>query len=156
MNIFWLDSDHRQAAEYYCDKHVTKINVEVNQILSTALRDMGYDWDFLYKPTHTGHPIIDWVRESQCNFEDTLTHAMALGDEYSYRYGGIHKSHDKVAKNLVDRDIDFPSYEMTPRPQSMPDDCKVEGDHVQAYRNYYRQYKNWGLSWTDRPVPDWY
>lgn len=156
MNIFWLHEDPWEAAKYYCDKHVTKINVEVNQLLSTALRDNGYHWDFLYDRTHANHPLSKWVGESNCNFEETLIHSLALGDEYTHRYGGTHKSHFQVATELVGKDIDFGSYDMTERPQAMPDRFKVDGDYVEAYRNYYREGKDWEMSWTDRPVPEWY
>ena len=36
-----------------------------------------------------------------------------------------------------------------------PDDVK-HSDPIQAYRDYYVQYKERMAKWTDRSVPDWY
>jgi len=38
MNIFYLDTDPRVAAEAHCDKHVVKMILEYGQLLSTAHR----------------------------------------------------------------------------------------------------------------------
>lgn len=156
MNIFWLDDDQEQAAKFYCDKHVTKINVEVNQLLSTALRDNGYEWDFLYGRTHGNHPLSQWVGETDANFIETAKHAHALGNEFIHRYGGTHKSHQTVTMALSGREVEIGDGGLTERPQAMPEEYKVPGDYVQAYRNYYKGDKNWDLSWTNRQVPDWY
>jgi len=156
MNIFWLDEDHDKAAEYYCDKHVVKINVEVNQLISTALRDNGYDWDFLYKRTHGNHPLSKWVGETDANFIETVKHAHALGREFTYRFGKEHKSHRSIAKKIGGLHVKMGGYDLTERPQAMPDEHKVEGDYVEAYRQYYIHEKNWDLQWTGREVPEWY
>jgi len=156
MNIFWLDEDHETAAKYYCDKHVTKINVEINQLISTALRDNGYDWDFLYKTTHVNHPLSKWVGETDANFIETVEHAHALAVENVHRFGKEHTSHVKICQNIAGREFDFGGGGLTERPQAMPDEHKVPGDHVEAYRQYYIHEKNWGLQWTNRDVPDFY
>ena len=39
----------------------------------------------------------------------------------------------------------------------MPDEYKVEGDSVQAYRNYYLGAKSAFAAWNwGRPAPEWY
>ena len=38
MNVFYLDEDPRQCAEWMVDRHVVKMIVETAQLLSTAHR----------------------------------------------------------------------------------------------------------------------
>ena len=42
----------------------------------------------------------------------------------------------------------------------MPDDCKVPGDAIQSYRNYYNKYKTHLATWdgkvNSRATPTWY
>ena len=34
VNLFYLDKNPKKCAQFYCDKHVVKISVEIAQILS--------------------------------------------------------------------------------------------------------------------------
>jgi hypothetical protein len=44
----------------------------------------------------------------------------------------------------------------TEPPQCMPDHCKVDGDAVKAYRQYYIMEKNKIAKWKHGNEPDWY
>jgi hypothetical protein len=37
----------------------------------------------------------------------------------------------------------------------MPDDCKTE-NVIEAYHNYYREYKKDFATWKNRETPSWY
>lgn len=156
MNIFWLDEDPWDAARLYCDRHVSKINVEINQMISTALRRHGYNWDCLYEPVMENHPLVRWVGDSEQNFEEVVIHANALGDEFHHRYGSVHSSFADVTKEIGGREVNFPNLGLTERPQCMPQRFKVEGDYVKAYRRFYNHGKDWDMKWTSREVPSWY
>jgi len=41
-------------------------------------------------------------------------------------------------------------------PQAMPEQYKVPGDPVKAYRNYYMGEKRHFASWTHRRPPEWW
>jgi hypothetical protein len=63
---------------------------------------------------------------------------LALGDEYTRRYGKKHLSIDKCFGPLSFLPPNIPKDKpFTEPPQCMPDEYKVEGDSVQAYWNYY-------------------
>ena len=133
MNIFVLDIHPQVAAEMQCDKHVVKMVLETAQLLcSVFTKD-----EAPYKQTHVNHPCSKWVRESSENYEWLLNHGHALAQEYTLRYGKVHKSEaviDWCATNVTR--CDLPRKSRTPFPQCMPDIYR-NNDVVQAYRNYY-------------------
>ena len=59
-------------------------------------------------------------------------------EEYTYRYGKIHASRKNLEReNHLKR---LPMY--TERTSTMyAEECKVEGDAILAYRQYYKKYK---------------
>ena len=61
---------------------------------------------------------------------------MALGDEYTRRYGKQHLTIIKCADALCVPPSDMPNTTFVPPPQCMPDEFKHE-DTITAYWNYY-------------------
>ncbi len=153
MNIFILDNDIQQCARYHCDLHVSKMILESVQILCTALNEQGFRTP--YKSTHRKHPCVRWVMDSHDNFLWLAALADALNKEYRYRY---EKDRDH-ASIIVLRDIAGLEYEargLTEFAQAMPDQYKVPGDAVSAYRAFYLGEKHRFARWTRRPAPDWW
>ena len=110
MNIFILDEDLDRSAEYHVDKHIIKMPLEAAQMLCTNMwidKYLGYvpekvskeqlavlrekkqnePRDFPYLPTMHNHPCTIWARTSLDNHEWLHCYAVALNDEYGYRYG---------------------------------------------------------------------
>lgn len=88
MNIFVLDTDPTKAAQSVCDKHCGKMLLEAAQLLCAAFPQGAAP----YKRTHYNHPCAVWTRATSENFRWAAVHAMALADEYEYRYGRRHAS----------------------------------------------------------------
>ena len=137
MNIFYLDKNPVKAAQLQYNKHVVKMILESAQMLCTAHHCiMGSDADVPYKSTHKNHPSTVWVRQSAQNYAWLYHHMMALGDEYTKRYGKKHlsitKCEDKLA--ILPGGILHTGFEQPP--QCMPDEYKDECS-IQAYWNYY-------------------
>jgi choline dehydrogenase-like flavoprotein len=152
MNIFVLDNDIKKCAQFHCDQHVVKMILESVQLLCTALNKKGYTTP--YRSTHINHPCVLWVESSYDNFIWLVRLANRLNDEYRYRYN---KERDHASMAIL-RQIENISYERcgrTPFAQAMPDQYKMEGNAVQAYRNFYRGEKMNFATWTRRPVPGW-
>lgn len=139
MNLFYLDSDPVEAARMQCDRHVVKMILETAQMLSTAHVELD-GIQVAYKATHKNHPSTVWVRKQRGHYEWAWRHMMALGDEYTRRYGKVHKTIREHAEALrcfpkgMTRDTARIAFE-TP-PQCMPDECKRD-DTVLAYQVYY-------------------
>ena len=86
MNIFYLDRDPKQCAEWHIDKHVSKMLIEYAQLMSTAHRVLDGEqytdlsktgrkvkrWKLsnpnadntIYLACHVNHPSAIWVRQS--------------------------------------------------------------------------------------------
>ena len=165
MNLFFLSLDPDQCAKWHCDKHVVKMILEIVQMLYTAWHVNGVlpsgaplcksSGKPGYKKAHVNHPMTKWMRQSRGNYDFAVRLAAALALEFEYRYGHYHSCTKHVIW-LAAHQPPFDSQEMTPVPQCMPDQYKVPGDSVQAYRNYYLGDKSRFAKWSKRPQPPWW
>jgi hypothetical protein len=148
MNIFYLAHNPTDCAQMHCDKHVVKMILETAQLLSTAHHERGSTAP--YKPTHRNHPSAVWVRSGVKQYRWAYSLLEALSDEYTLRYGKVHKTWERCSEALSQPPEGIADLFFTPPPQCMPDECKHSGA-VTAYRNYYTQ-KN--LDWikVGRPM----
>ena len=181
MNLFWLDEDPFKSIEYHCDKHVVKMPTEYKQMLCTAHRVLDgteyYDrtksgakikrWKhpdrkmekILFKASHVNHPTNKWVRMCRENYGLMFTYYILCCNEYEHRYGKIHGAKD-YWDMLREPPKNMPSSVLghTPVPQAMKQfpECMVEGDTVQAYRNFYNVAKKRFATWKERESSYWY
>lgn len=157
MNIFVLEQQPELAAQYHCDKHVVKMILEYSQLLSTAHRVLdGEDApSILYKQTHINHPCAKWARESTSNYEWLFNLLHQLHREYRFRYDREHKS-ARLLNALFNFPTQLPFGDITPQPLAMPDHCKITGNPVASYRNYYIQEKAYFATWKKREMPFWF
>jgi len=152
MNIFILDDNIEQCAQYHCDQHVVKMILESVQMLCTALNKKGYTTP--YKSTHVKHPCVLWAEESFSNYLWLKDLANALNAEYKFRFEkeSDHKSILVLGKIA---EYSFEDHGLTEFPQAMPDEYKIKGDAIQAYRQFYVGEKMGFAKWTKRPKPNW-
>ncbi len=154
MNIFYLHRKRKKCVKYHVDKHVIKMILETAQLLCTAIWIMGGEAP--YKKTHVNHPCTIWARKSKHNWIWLRRFGLYLCKEYTYRYGKIHKT-QKILEQLKCPNLPVTSF--TEPPQCMPEEYKVEGNTVQAYRNYYNGEKRRMFSWkgkiNGRKIPSW-
>lgn len=153
MNIFVLDLDIKKCAQFHCDQHVVKMILESVQMLCTVLNKKGYQTP--YKSTHVKHPCVLWLEDSYDNFLWLKELTVALNEEYKFRYQKQtdHKSMTALAEII---DYQYEKRGLTEFPQAMPDEFKVQGDAVQAYRNFYLGDKARFAKWSKRPAPSWF
>ena len=150
MQIFILHRNPLIAASYHCDKHV------ISQIAQSVLLLCS-----VYPPdsaplrrTYYNHPCTVWARSSSQNFHWLLNLTCALLDEYCVRYGKIHKT-SEIVDWILHHDPHLPIVGLTDFPQCMPEEHKVLGDAVTAYRKYYMIEKASFASWKTKK-PDWW
>ena len=159
MNIFVLHQNPKVAAQMQCDKHVVKMILESAQMLSAAHRmldgDTYADANGLYKTTHKNHPCTKWVQESLFNYRWLYVHFLALGEEYTYRYGKEHLSITKLKKALEKLPDNIPVKRQTPFAQATGD--INEGTIIDTYREYYMHKQDkFNMVWTNRDIPEWF
>ena len=182
MNIFYIDKDPRVCAEQMVDKHVVKMILETAQLLSTAHRLLDGEeyiedkyvagslppryrktkrWrlpdnreNILYSATHVNHPSAIWCRQSNNNYNWLYCHFAALLNEYTYRYGKVHKC-ASMASTLRFTPQLIPVGYFTPVTPAMAEQYIISQDSVLNYRNYYKQGKTHLHKWTKRQPPEW-
>lgn len=159
MNIFVLDKNPYKAAEYMCDKHISKMLIESAQLMCTAFENGVAP----YKRTHYNHPCAVWTRASRANYVWLFLHAVELNRQYKKRYNKNvnHKSFEVCVwcvnninisslKDMHDDLKDPESFALC-----VPDQYKV-GDVVESYRAYYRLGKPFAKWDKLGNVPEWY
>ena len=182
MNLFILDTDPVYAAQQQCDKHVPKMIVESGQMLSTAHRMLDGDeerrpsksgktmvkyWKLnnsyfestLYKAVHMHHPCTVWTMESSDNYKWHYAHFEALCDEYTYRYGKIHKTDRELREILSTMPLNIPYGDQTEFKLAMKanPECIALGDPVKAYQAFYQtKQERFKMVWTKRDQPSWF
>lgn len=154
MNIFFLSMDPSECATYHVDRHVVKMILESAQLLCTCwhvLDPNGKTFSPPMRKTHVNHPCARWVRESSGNYRWLCRLALCLCAEYTHRYGRVHAS-ERVIRRLSELTPAAPA-SMTRLPQAMPEEYRVDGDAVAAYRRYYVHGKSHLHAWKRRDVP---
>ena len=128
------------------------MTLESVQILCTALNKKGFSTP--YRSTHINHPCVLWVESSFDNFCWLKELAIALNNEYRFRFDkeSNHKSIAVLHEIENDR---FENKGLTEFAQAMPDKYKVPGDPVRAYRQFYLGEKMAFAKWTKRRTPYW-
>jgi len=155
MNIFVLHPDPGIAARMQCDRHVVKMTLESAQMLCTAINELGGQAP--YKSAHVNHPCSVWARETLSNFIWLWEHGTALANEYTERYGKVHKS-EAVMWECMDklRPLSFVHTSRTPHPLCMPDEYKSD-DAVESYRRFYIGEKAGFAQWNKTTeAPPWW
>jgi hypothetical protein len=176
LNIFYIDEDPVQAAQWMVDKHVVKMILESAQLLSTAHRILdgtqiegktqtgrkAKRWVLpdareyvLYSATHVNHPSAIWCRQSVENYNWLVEHMFALMEEYTYRYGKIHKCFGELSYMLQSPPHKLKDWDWTTMPSAMADEYIISDDPLTNYRNYYKIGKARMHKWKNRQPPEW-
>ena len=165
MNVFAVNDDPRLAARDLPDKLIVKMPTESIQLLTPwAFNTHGV---YIQKPDGTNygikgfahHPCAKWLYESPANVAWLLDHAFGMCDEYEKRYGkqhGVLFGLDQLLNLWLDLGNSWVYAENhTEFVQAMPDEFKVPGDPVTAYRNYINGYKGYA-EWRYSEKPEWW
>jgi hypothetical protein len=160
MNIFALDLNPKQAAQFHLDKHVVKMPLETSQMLCTTISLQGLDSP--YKACFINHPCTIWVRESKQNFIWLCLLGIHLCDEYQVRYSKEHKCKAVIKYCLKTLPkLSFDSDSLKPFALAMPEQCIITDfqdefqNRVESYRNYYKMEKSRIATWKTNK-PKWY
>lgn len=172
MNIFAVNDDPRLAARDLPDKLIVKMPTESLQLLTPwAFKAHGvkiekpgqkelFDADKQYYGTKgfAHHPCAKWLYEDPSNVHWLLEHAFGMADEYWLRYNKYHGTLfglNQVRALVYEKHNTENSRNHTPFVQAMPDEFKVPGDPVTAYRNYINGYKGYA-EWRYSEKPEWW
>lgn len=172
MNIFAVDYDPIKAARDLPDKLIVKMPTESLQLLTpwafnvhgVRIEKPGqaelFDTDKQYYGTKgfAHHPCAKWLYEDPSNVHWLLEHAFGMADEYWQRYNKDHGTLfglNQIRSLVYKHHNQSNSIDHTTFVQAMPDEFKVPGDPVTAYRNYINGYKGYA-EWRYSKKPDWW
>ena len=140
MNIFAIEGEGNNidwvaSAQSQDNYRVVKMILESCQILSTVLNEQGVKAP--YRSFNPKHPSCLWAAESADNFEKLMLHCDAMLDEYTRRFGKIHKCRGVLTqiRGLYEPSR-FPRSEPTPLRMAMPDYFRGPSI-VESYRKFY-------------------
>ena len=186
MNIFVTDRNPVLAAKNLCDKHCVRMITESAQLMCTAhwvgwSRTLDPPPDLRgrrlkewiserlddktrppYSMTHVNHPCAVWARHCWGNYVWLYNHALGLCEEYTLRYGRVHKTEavirwaGRFMPPTFEGDVPINFTGTTPFAIAMPAEFRVEGDAVQSYRNYYNGSKSRFAKWKNGQPPSWW
>ena len=161
VNLFYLDKDPKKCAKYYCDKHVSKIAIEIAQILSQVHHNIGTKTP-PYKPCKvvgkTLKPYL-WAMESKDNYLYCCNLAKELLKEYKFRYNKKEHKCDKpinwLLNNIPDKIIKkkLTKFKLT---ENVAIYEKYFNNPVVASRYIYVDFKCKNDKWTKRGKPKWF
>lgn len=173
MNLFLLDPDPKVAAQYSLDQHVRKIILEATEMLGYKWVECGLTfpiWPYLNtKSRHYNHPMSRAVREGQANFEWCFDYAIALCDEFYFRFNKFHKLGLELQNLYFDYVIEAHQGKITFKQKNVEwprcfgyykEVIPTTDDIYKDYQNYYNigkrhlfYTKTKKLNWTKRDVP---
>lgn len=107
-----------------------------------------------YRPVHLHHPCTRWIRETIGNYNFACELALAIGEEYRFRYGKEHLCAEH-ARWLLANPPCVPDGDLQPFAIAMNDAYKISDDAIECYRHYYKTSKEERnlLNYTRRERP---
>lgn len=163
MNLFVLEENHwdfKTQAQQYIDSHVSKICLEIVQMLAGAYHGWGLPvcLNKQGKPYGKGyihHPVQKWISTNDATAAFAFEFLYALLDEFRYRNG---KSHDaeRCAEELIINYDRVPNGYAPPYVAACgkvinPLDLPVH----EKYRLHYIWDKRTFMVWTKRDPAPW-
>ena len=159
MNIFAIEGQNNQvdwikSAQSQDNYRVVKMILESCQMLCTTLNEQAGKQITPYRSTHKSHPSTKWVGASSSNFEALVIHTVAMLEEYTERFGKVHKCAGVLEKCIELYDpLLFSSQESTRLPLAMP--CEFHSDNiVESYRRFYASKPR--IRYPKDKMPDWF
>jgi hypothetical protein len=159
MNIFAIEGnnnkiDWSKSAKSQDNYRVVKMILESTQMLCSTLNILIGEQVTPYRTTHKNHPSTKWVRESSANFESLVEHTMSMLEEYTERFGKIHKCSYVLEKciDLYEPSL-FPLQQPTRLPLAMPPEFKSDSI-VESYRKFYASKPR--MRYPRNKIPEWF
>jgi hypothetical protein len=97
-----------------------------------------------------------WARESHENYYWLHRYLVEHCDEYTYRYGKVHKvERDGLLEALMGEPNNIPNKPFTQPPSAMDTKYIISKNAIENYRNYYKVGKAHLHKWKNRQPPSW-
>lgn len=156
MNIFVLNENPVIAAQDHCDKHVVKMILEGAQMMSFSHHAVGSTVPGMYaiSKSHMSHPCTLWARKSSANYMWLYELTRALCEQYTDRYGKIHKTDRVAMRHLWRIPPGYKKHNLTRHALCMPEEFH-QANVVEAYRDFYVTKPFTHTNYLHSPQPLW-
>jgi hypothetical protein len=163
VNFFYLDSDPKICAQYYCNKHIVKIPIEIAQILSKIHHQLNSNINYnkIYKNSlvvkDTLGPYI-WTIESLDNYIWTCKLGLELINEYKFRFNKDTFKSQSIIETLLENPPNLPNIGITKFRMTNQIDMFqfISNDPIICSRYNYCEMKCANDIWTNRKKPYWF
>ena len=163
VNFFYLDVDPKKCAQYYCNKHIIKIPIEIAQILSKIHHEIksGIDYNKIYKNSlvvkNTIGPYM-WAFESYDNYIWTCNLGLELINEYKFRYNKEEHKTESILQILLDHPPNLPKIGITKFRGTNKFDMFqfISKNPIVCARYHYSEMKCKNDYWKNRGSPEWF
>tara|TARA_B110000967_G_C18882477_1_gene561895 strand:+ start:211 stop:1038 length:828 start_codon:yes stop_codon:yes gene_type:complete len=161
VNFFYLDKDPKKCAEYYCNKHVNKIMIEICQLLCNVI----YYKTRLkppYKKSNNIHPTLApfrWAEKSLGNYKYLIELAENLLNEFKFRFNRDEHKSEKVIiwlKNHIPKNFKHKRRTKLLYTNNISLYHKYYNNDIECFRFIYVSYKCKNDKWTKRLKPEWF
>jgi len=159
MNIYPLEGDlitgeidWCKSAKSYDNYRIISGAVQTTQLICNVFHKNGFKT--LFNPYGLNHPNTLWASESYSNFCNILALCNGIFNEYTFRFGKIHKGQDIVTELTNDLEkVKFANKESTKYVSLVPDEYKSENPII-ACRNYYLSKEK--IRYPKNRIPKWF
>lgn len=155
MEIYVLDEDLTKSVQYLPDTYVIKLSSQMQYMLCTVYYNLGIsnELEMICRPVELNSDVSNWLIESLDNWLWLKEYAQLVQKEYQYRFGEDKIRFDNILERLVAPPLD--SKGITRLNKGIT--CHYSSmNMINAYRQYFIDYKQHLKQYTRREVPDWF
>lgn len=158
VNLFYLDENPYKCAEYYCNKHVIKIPIEIAMMLCFIHHEENTKAPYKKSKAVKSVEPFKWIKESIENYRYSVNLALALIEEYFYRYDKKEHKTYVVLKWLKENEPNLPLVKKTKFRMTHHKEMYhlLDTDEVTKSRIMYVELKCSNDSWKKRDKPKWF
>ena len=149
--IYFLDNNPELAGIYLSDKHLSCQLGSACTVICTVLENYT-DSSMPQNVINKSNAVVSWASISKSNFEWLVEYAQSVQRHFYTIYGKYHNTTIDLSSIIVP---ELPKGGLMEFPQLLPDRYKMEGNSVEAYRNYYVMEKA-KISNYRQKAPDWF
>lgn len=155
MEVYLLDNELKKSAEYLPDKYIVKSSIELKYLLCTVYYNLGINNEYneICEPVSLNSDYSNWLLESLDNWILVRDYALIIQDEYQYRFGVNKVRFGNTVEGFINPPLNKNG--ITKMNKGIPG-YYSNIDIVDAYRQYFIDYKKHIKQYTRRQVPRWF
>lgn len=142
-DILYLDADVEEGVKMLYDIDVIRMPINIQQVLETVWGTILKDQSGRMSPRNPECPWLQWVRQSQENYQELWNYGMDIMEEHFFRFGSRNMHPYRHGSNLGFQRLgnipkSLPEIEQTPMPLLFEDARELYKTEEGEYTNRSR------------------